>query len=112
MRNGPRSRSWLITSSVVIRNERIRCLSTRPESWKRNLRGIGTKMGARTQIESRDDIEVTAGMCIDMQTGIVISTSGYLEVTYEYNNKRTSRDKCAKTAARQARAGRARDRGF
>ncbi|GBP59953.1 hypothetical protein EVAR_89024_1 [Eumeta japonica] len=37
-----------------------------------------------------------------------ISTSGYLEVTYEYNNKRTSRDKCAKTAARLARAGHAR----
>ncbi|GBP39102.1 hypothetical protein EVAR_27463_1 [Eumeta japonica] len=33
-----------------------------------------------------------------------ISTSGYLEVTYEYNNKRTSRDKCAKTAARAAHA--------
>ncbi|GBP28247.1 hypothetical protein EVAR_19096_1 [Eumeta japonica] len=40
-----------------------------------------------------------------------ISTSGYLEVTYEYNNKRTRRDKCAKTAARVARAGHTRDRG-
>ncbi|GBP61826.1 Probable RNA-directed DNA polymerase from transposon X-element [Eumeta japonica] len=40
-----------------------------------------------------------------------ISTSGYLEVTYEYNNKRTSRDKCAKTAAREARARHARDGG-
>ncbi|GBP20575.1 hypothetical protein EVAR_93689_1 [Eumeta japonica] len=40
-----------------------------------------------------------------------ISTSGYLEVTYEYNNKRTKRDKCAKTVARKARARYARDRG-
>ncbi|GBP22375.1 hypothetical protein EVAR_11891_1 [Eumeta japonica] len=34
-----------------------------------------------------------------------ISTSGYLKVTYEYNNKRTSRDKCAKTAARWRERG-------
>ncbi|GBP66137.1 Mariner Mos1 transposase [Eumeta japonica] len=34
-----------------------------------------------------------------------ISTSGYLEVIYGYNNKRTSRDKCAKTAARRRERG-------
>ncbi|GBP95997.1 hypothetical protein EVAR_66924_1 [Eumeta japonica] len=39
-----------------------------------------------------------------------ILTGGYLEVTYEYNNMRTKRNKYAKTAAREARARYARDK--
>ncbi|GBP64924.1 hypothetical protein EVAR_49218_1 [Eumeta japonica] len=89
------------------------------ESWvrqKKNESGINAvemrslrsvcRVSSYVDRRGKSDVREQSGSKEDeKRLGCTILTSGYLEVTYEYNNKRTSGGKCAKTAARGRERG-------